>query len=127
MQVAKYTWATLLTSVLVSGCPQIPAAELTQYKQAFAQVQDVSEKVLLDYDQALRESQAFIDGRKPAAETPAPYPLVWDDKIMMFDKKKVDGIEVRRLAFQVIGKYNNLLTQLAEGKSVEQVRNSARV
>src|SRR5688572_28205215 len=53
---AMLLWALLA----VTGCAQIPVAELTQYRDAFNQSRQVSEEVLLDFDQVTRLASPFI-------------------------------------------------------------------
>lgn len=126
MKTLNFTLSGILWTALISGCAQIPVAELTQYKQAFTQTQESSETVLLDYDQALKESRGFIQARSLAPASVQPYPLIWEDAAKELDGGIPDDIQARRLAFKVIGHYNAVLTQLAEGKSVEQVNAGAK-
>ncbi|HTP97326.1 MAG TPA: hypothetical protein VMK05_15850 [Burkholderiales bacterium] len=99
---------------------------MTNYKQAFAQVGEASEAVLLDYDQTLKQSKAFLAGRQPASgEDPLPYPLTWKDVLVNQAAGAPDDIETRRLALSVVAQYNDVLTQLAEGKSAAQIKTGA--
>jgi hypothetical protein len=110
------------------ACAQIPTKQLTSYTQAFAQAQAASEQVLLDFDQALKEARATQQALvKPAAApmSPSPYPRSWADAVRSEASAVPDDIEVRRRAFKIVADYNAVLVQLAEGKSVEDVKTSA--
>lgn len=121
----RFCTLSILVLAAASGCAQVPVAQLGQYKQAFSQTQDASDKVLLDYDQALKEGRAFLRSREAPVQPPAPYPLTWDEAGKSFEARVPDDIEVRRLAFKVIADYNEVLTQLAEGKSIDEVKAGA--
>lgn len=113
---------------LLSSCAQIPTKQLTSYTQAFAQAQSASEQVLLDFDQALKEARALQRALNPAAAAPtppSPYPRTWVDASKDAGAGVPDDIEARRRAFKVVADYNAVLVQLAEGKSVEEVKASA--
>jgi hypothetical protein len=116
--------ALALCAGLLAGCAQIPTAELTQYRQAFSQAQEASTEVLLDYDQAIKDSRAFL-AKRSATQAPMPYPVVWAEASKEFQRGQPDDIDVRRMAFQVVQDYNLVLAQLAEGKSVEQAKAGA--
>jgi len=118
--------AIVATAVLcVSGCAQIPVAQLGQYRQAFSQAQEASEKVLLDYDQALKDARTFLRSRQAPALPAAPYPLTWNEALNSLEARVPDDIEARRLALKVVADYNEVLTQLAEGKTVDEVKAGA--
>lgn len=116
---------TATAFAFVSGCAQIPVTQLSSYTQAFSQAQSASEQILLDYDQTLKEARAFLRARQApaAADAPAaPYPLTWAEASNNASTRVPDDIEVRRLAFKVVADYNAVLVQLAEGKSVQEVK-----
>lgn len=113
------------TMTFLSACTQIPVAQLASYKQAFSQAQGASEQVLIDYDLALKEARAFGRSREATVSLPAPYPLTWVEASSRAGTRLPDDIETRRLAFKVVADYNGVLTQLAEGKSIDEVKASA--
>lgn len=119
------------TIVLLAGCFHIPKREFSQYKQTFAQVHTTAGDILLDFDQALKKAKERQAAQEQGQDAPAvqpPYPA----DLKAFEAKRsgeklddIDDIEVRRRALQVITQYNDLLTQLAEGKSAQEVKSSA--
>lgn len=116
------------TILFLAACSQVPKREFSQYKQTFAQVHTTAADILLDFDQALKkakERQAAQEQGQDAPVVRPPYPA----DLKAFEGKrgseKVDDIEVRRRALQVITQYNDLLTELAEGKSAQEVKSSA--
>lgn len=116
------------TILLLAGCFHIPKREFSQYKQTFAQVHTTAGDILLDFDQALKKAKERQAAQEQGEDAPAvrpPYPA----DLKAFEAKrggeKLDDIEVRRRALQVITQYNDLLTQLAEGKSAQEVKSSA--
>lgn len=116
------------TILLLAGCFHIPKREFSQYRQTFAQVHTTAGDILLDFDQALKKAKERQAAQEQGQDAPAvrpPYPA----DLKAFEAKrggeKLDDIEVRRRALQVITQYNDLLTQLAEGKSAQEVKSSA--
>lgn len=116
------------TILLLAGCFHIPKREFSQYKQTFAQVHTTAGDILLDFDQALKkakERQAAQEQGQDARPVRPPYPADLEAFEAKRGDEKLDDIEVRRRALQVITQYNDLLTQLAEGKSAQEVKSSA--
>jgi len=118
MKTPKYITAGLLAGVLVPGCVQIPQAELTRYKQAVAQVQEASETILLDYDQAMKEARLLAQTRFPDAVPAAPYRLVWKDVTTELAGGRTDDIQARRLTLKVIGEYRQMLVKSKDAMRV---------
>jgi hypothetical protein len=116
-------WGTLV----MAGCMSIPVTELNQYKQAFSEVQNVSETILLDYDQALKESRSFVEQAQAGKTKGRPKPA-FPDSLASFSKEsgtKTDNdIMVRRQALVVIDRYNQTLTQLASNESIREIKSS---
>lgn len=100
-----------------SGCTQIPTRELTQYRDAFAQVQTTSEDVLVDFAQAIDNARQRADAGKPA-----PPPTLFSTELNDSGSKQPDAVEVRRTALRTIDNFNNVLVTLAEGKQVDDMR-----
>jgi hypothetical protein len=105
---------------IVSGCAQIPTHELSQYRTAFAEVQTASETILIDFDSALTASKM-----KKVAASGTTQPALFSRQLTSASSAELDAVEVRRTALRTIDKFNNVLTTLAEGKSVEAVRTTA--
>jgi len=116
------------TILLLAGCFHIPKREFSQYKQTFAQVHATAGDILLDFDQALKKAKERQAAQEQGQDAPAvrpPYPADLEAFEAKRGGEKLDDIEVRRRALQVITQYNDLLTQLAEGKSAQEVKSSA--
>jgi hypothetical protein len=117
-------------AMALAACTQIPVSELTQYRDAFNQVEQTSESVLVEFDQTLKQSRTIVAIREKAvaeegAEPVAPYPIEFEDFLKQLGPPDGQDIETRRRALRVVSQYNDMLTQLAEGKSVESIRTSA--
>ena len=52
--------------LFTSGCAQIPTRELSQYRDAFDQVQKTSEDILVDFAQARENAEKRANAGKPA-------------------------------------------------------------
>ncbi|MEE8076163.1 MAG: hypothetical protein V3T60_11130 [Candidatus Binatia bacterium] len=119
-----HVWSLATVLVWITACTQIPTKELTQYKEAFSQAQAASESVLIDLDQAKKAAvrKRMQEERKRAAsqsEPRLPFPTNYAAFKEQVAETPFDEIEQRRKALEVIAAYNDVLTQLAEGKSVE--------
>jgi hypothetical protein len=117
-------WSFVAAIVWVAACTQIPTKELNQYKEAFSQAQASSESVLIDLDQAKKTAvrKRMREDREKAAsnfEPRLPFPANYAAFKEQVAETPLDEIEQRRKALEVITAYNDVLTQLAEGKSVE--------
>ena len=131
--------ATLASfAFLVSaGCASIPQTEFNTYRDAFDQARTAGQEVLLDVSVAeaeciqralCAEKNASQDG-KPSTATPKvalPYQRTYQSISIAASGENI-AISERIRAFEVISRYNQILTDLAEGKSVAQVSKSANV
>lgn len=116
-------FALLLFVALFAACTTIPSKEFASYRDAFANARTAGEQVLLDHGVAVKEHQRNLEEKQ--AQTPASSK---DERPVEFDPEKVldnddsdDAIIIRMQAWDVIARYNDVLTGLAEGKSVAQV------
>ncbi len=107
--------------LLAAGCAQIPRQELSQYRAAFGEVEAASVDILIDYAEVLEESREFA----AAPATGGVGAHVFSDELNRFGDSQSEDVEVRRLALRTIGKFNNVLVTLAEGKSIESVQTTA--
>ena len=108
----------ILAMLLVVGCAQIPTRQFVQYKKAFNELNKVQEDILLDFDQALKKREEGKDDENIGPSSPYPDTL----QELMTSATEPDVIEVRRLAMLTINRYNDVLTELVEGKSIEDVK-----
>lgn len=112
-QRAWMPWLVALMT-LSAACSQIPTQELTQYRTAFSQGQSASEAILIDFDSALTAAEK----RKSSAPPPPVHPKPFSTELAYGSPTQPSAVEVRRTALRTIDKFNNVLTTLAEGKSV---------
>ena len=126
--------ACCVAAGLVQGCAQIPLKEFQSYQQAFNETQAVAKEVLADYADArdsvskLRPSGAGRDGVTPpgAINTAVlSYPTQFAPPLSAATASKPDDLAVRLQALETVARYNDILSALAEGKSVAQVKASA--
>jgi hypothetical protein len=108
-----------LLAFFISGCMHVPTQELSQYRNAFAQVQTASEEILIDFAEIKEKSESFI---KATAATQPSTPSYFSTSLESGSGRQPDAVEVRRTALRTIDKFNNVLTTLAEGKSIETVQ-----
>ncbi len=118
----------LITSVLYS-CTTIPTEKFVTYKEAFNNARVAGEEVLLDYAANLKEYNKLSEEIKKAEESQPEKefpgaidrPEVFDPVKEADNKVEADDIEVRLRAWDVAARFNDLLTGLAEGKSVNEL------
>src|SRR5262245_27074429 len=108
-----------------AGCAQIPTQELSQYRSAFGQVQQASEEILVDFADATEKAEK-VRAEKLEAEKPQTGPAVlFSTQLEGTAGRQPSAVEVRRTALRTIDKFNNVVTTLAEGKSVDAVKTTA--
>lgn len=113
---------SVLLAFLVAGCSHVPTQELSQYRNAFTQVQTASEDILVDF----AEIKEKAEKRKTAADAlKSGPPEFFSTNLENGSDKQPDAVEVRRTALRTIDKFNNILTTLAEGKSIETAQCAA--
>lgn len=123
--------AACCASVLLSGCPSIPQKELKAYRDAFDQARTGSQEVIMDYGAAKAEVDKRVAARAAAKAKPVPaappplFPASYKPAVTSAATKG-DGVSERIRALEVIARYNQVLADLAEGKSVEQVQSGAQ-
>jgi len=106
--------------LFAGGCAQIPTHELTQYRDAFAQVQTTSEDILVDFAEAKANAEQRANAGKPA-----PRPATFSTALEGGGARQPDAVAVRRTALRTIDQFNNVLVTLAEGKAVQDVRDAS--
>ncbi len=114
----------LLFAILVfSGCAQTLAQlELRGYRDAVVQTQEAATQVLRVYSDDVQQNKA--NQAKAAAKAP-PFKRKFELQQVLKTLEALDAAGSRLIALQTITRYTDLLVTLAEGKSVEQVQNSA--
>jgi hypothetical protein len=123
-------WIRLLSGVffasLLSGCTAVPTKHFSAYKEAFGKARAASEQVLLDYGAATAETEALKAALTQEEESRldqvnARRQAEFDVNAARNNAASVDHIAVRMQAWDVVGRYNEALTGLAEGKSAAEV------
>lgn len=118
-----------LVIMLVSACASVPEREFKAYRDAFELSKAAGQEVILDFsvakaDQEKRAAQAKAP-KSAASAQPALYQFNYKLTTGAGALKPADPAQARLHAFEVIGGYNQVLTELAEGKSADQVAASA--
>lgn len=114
-----------LVSVIIvfSGCARtLPQVELRTYQDALAQTQEAATQVLRVYADDVRENKS--NRAKATTELP-PFERTFELERVFKTQAELDTVGARLIALQTITRYTDLLVTLAEGKSVEQLQNSA--
>ena len=118
-----FTFLSLLFALslllLLGACTSIPVKEFGGYRDAVTKARTAAENILTDYAAALAQKQA-LDKKQNQQPVEPSRPAMFDPSTTD-GTSAVDQIAVRFQAWEVIGKYNDALTNLAEGKSAEQV------
>jgi len=127
----KSTWHYLrrsafypcLATVLIaaSGCTTVPTKEFATYKETFNQARKAGEDVLLDYGVAAAQYQERLAKGSDAKPKPKVRAEPFDPSSVAKNMASVDHIAVRMKAWDVVARYNDLLTALAEGKAADEL------
>jgi hypothetical protein len=106
---------------LAAGCTTLPSKQFATYKETFSEARKAGEDVLLDYGAAAAQ-YAEAQAKRAAAQ---PRPNERDDKFdaqaVVKQTVNVDHVAVRMKAWDVVARYNDLLTALAEGKPADEL------
>ena len=124
-RVWKPTSMVVAVAVLsLAACTSVPKSELSQYQAAFAEANTAKDGVLIDFDTAISEAQAFIAANENTAGqtgNKSPFPTALNGTESLSGP---DATELRRATWRVVERYNAVLGDLAEGKSEEEVKNA---
>jgi len=108
---------------VIAACTSLPTKDFTSYKEAFANARTAGESVILDYGSAMKKEQIVRQSQKAATESKPTSGR--NDNFNPIDAASVfteiDHIAVRIAAWEVVSRYNDVLTTLAEGKSAQEV------
>lgn len=103
----------------LGACTAIPTKEFGNYRDAVSKARAAGEDILTDYAAARAENQVLKKKKNPKPEEPSR-PALFVSSISD-GESAIDHIAVRFQAWEVVAKYNEALTSLAEGKSIGQV------
>jgi len=115
--------ALSLATLTGAGCASVPQREFRSYTEAFAEVKNTTEQLLLEYDAAKRAEDESKGGKKPAP-APGPYPGAVTLSLTVDNGPSTDHAGARRQALEVISAFNSVLVSLAEGRKPEEVKSS---
>ena len=112
-----------LASVLLvaSGCTTVPTKEFATYKETFSQARKAGEDVLLDYGVAAAQYHERSAKGSDAKPKPKVRAEPFEPSSAARNTASVDHIAVRMKAWDVLARYNDLLTALAEGKAADEL------
>lgn len=120
------SWPALVaTAIVACGCTTVPTREFSTYKDTFAEARAAGQEVLLDYGASAKqyaEAKAAADAAKPKTKVRGE---PFDVQAIAQEATKVDHIAVRMKAWDVVARYNDLLTALAEGRAADELAAAA--
>lgn len=119
------TIAALALFALFSGCTAVPTAEYASYTEAYSNVKDESEKLLVELSAAFNLDAQIKQDKQAADKKVASRPFPMEATGANSENPGEEDILVRRKALELISLYNTTLSDLAAGKSPEQVSASA--
>jgi hypothetical protein len=108
----------MMCAALLVACTSVPVKEFASYREAVDKARAAAEVVLTDYSAALAEQRVLMAARKP--EKPKR-PGAFDPMTAGGDGANLDYVAVRYQAWAIVGKYNDALASLAEGRSAADV------
>lgn len=127
----KSTWHCLRRSIFypclatvlaaASGCTTVPTKEFASYKDTFAQARKAGEDVLVDYGASVSRVDELNAKQEAAQVKPKERGALFDPLSGSKQTAAVDDVAVRMKAWDVVARYNDLLTALAEGKAADQL------
>ena len=129
MRCARRQWSCqnliLLASAMVvlatSGCTTLPLTEFASYKETFVQARKAGEDVLIDYSVATKQYDG-IKADRAASRTKFKLRSNFLDAASTDGQiARVDHVAVRMKSWDVVARYNDLLSALAEGKAATEL------
>lgn len=111
----------LVATIVAVGCTTIPGKEFATYKDTFAKARSAGETVVLDYGVAVSQFEEIKAKRAAAKPVQKKRGEPFNPDAVSRNLAAVDHILVRMKAWDVVARYNDLLTALAEGKSAEEL------
>ena len=113
--------ACLVAAIVAAGCTTIPGKEFASYKDTFAKARSAGETVVLDYGVAVSQFEEIKVRRAAAKPEQKRRGAPFDPATEAKKSAPVDHVLVRMQAWDVVARYNDLLTALAEGKPAEDL------
>jgi len=107
--------------MLATGCTTVPTREFATYKETFAQARAAGEEVLLDYG-AARAQADDVNAKLAAAKAGKKVRGgLFDPSAVGKNSGSMEDVIVRMKAWEVVARYNDLLTALAEGRAADEL------
>lgn len=117
----RATVGALLLAALAAGCTTIPQREFATYRDTFTKARAAGETVVLDYGVAVAQFEEIKARRAAARPEPQKRGAPFDPSAEAKKSAPVDTVLVRMQAWDVVARYNDLLTALAEGKPADEL------
>jgi len=111
----------LVAAIVAAGCTTIPGTEFATYKDTFAEARCAGETVVLDDAVAVSQFEEIKAKRAAAKPVREKRGEPFNPNAVSRNLAAVDQVLVRMKAWDVVARYNDPLTALAEGKSAEEL------
>jgi hypothetical protein len=111
----------LLLAALTAACTTIPQREFATYRDTFTKARTAGETVVLDYGVAVAQFEEIKARRMAAKPEQRRRGAPFDPAAEAKKSAPVDHVLVRMQAWDVVARYNDLLTALAEGKPADEL------
>jgi hypothetical protein len=111
----------LLLAALTASCTTIPQREFATYKDTFSKARTAGETVVLDYGVAVAQFEEIKARRAAVKPEQKRRGAPFDPGAEARKSAPVDHVLVRMQAWDVVARYNDLLTALAEGRPADEL------
>lgn len=112
----------LAVLILLGGCTEIPKAEFGAYQESFTAARTISEEIMTDYLVKRSKGEKFRQQAKVPSAADNPNAIVFDPNAVDQAVGPDTHIQQRVQAWDTIGRYNDTLAALAEGKSTQEIK-----
>jgi hypothetical protein len=113
--------ALALSTILAAGCTTVPTKEFATYKETFTMARAAGEDVILDYGATVTHVEDLKAKRAAAKAMPKKRGERFDPAAVGKNAATVDHVLIRMKAWDVVARYNDLLTALAEGRAADEL------
>lgn len=116
------TIATLSLLFFLTAC-SIPTREFSAYNNAFAETQKIGEQIVIDYSVAKKELAVLKRGKDEQAVRKSSF----KSNQLLLSKVPIDDVAIRLAAWEVVGSYNKVLSNLIAGKPAQAESESKNI
>ena len=113
--------ALALSAILAAGCTTVPTREFATYKDTFTMARAAGEEVVLDYGATVAQVEDAKARRAAAKPMARKRGEPFDPAAVGRNAATVDHVLIRMKAWDVVARYNDLLTALAEGRAADEL------